>query len=153
MRCQPVANPWPIRRVLPHLRLSWPDAHAVYLITLCGVPRGRNQLARASVAEPVVQVLQFHEARATWHLHACVLMPDHLHFIATLPASTDLARVIADSKRYLAVRHAVRWQRGFHDRRLRRQEHYVAKLDYLRQNPVRAGLVQRWQDWPFFWEW
>jgi hypothetical protein len=32
---------------------------------------------------------------------------------------------------------------------MRSQEHYLRKLDYVRDNPVRKGLVGRWQDWPY----
>jgi hypothetical protein len=41
------------------------------------------------------------------------------------------------------------WQPGFHDRLLRSDESYAAKWHYVFQNPVRARLVSRAQDWPF----
>jgi putative transposase len=39
------------------------------------------------------------------------------------------------------------WQRGFFDHLLRNSESYVEKWEYVRQNPVRAGLVTRWEEW------
>ena len=41
------------------------------------------------------------------------------------------------------------WQREFFDHVLRSEESYAEKWEYVRQNPVRAGLTTRAQDWPF----
>ena len=80
-------------------------------------------------------------------------MPDHLHVLVTVPASTDLRRLMMACKRFIARRTPVQWQRDYFEHRLRGTEHWDAKLEYLRQNPVRAGLVQRSEDWPYFWTW
>jgi REP element-mobilizing transposase RayT len=80
-------------------------------------------------------------------------MPDHLHLLATVPAETQLEHLLAHWKRHVARTCGVRWQRDFFEHRLRRDEHFEAKLEYLRQNPVRAGLVVRPEDWPHFWTW
>jgi hypothetical protein len=32
---------------------------------------------------------------------------------------------------------------------LRGADSYTEKWHYVRENPVRAGLVRQWQDWPF----
>jgi putative transposase len=44
---------------------------------------------------------------------------------------------------------APHWQNDFFDHVLRSQELYEEKWHYVRENPVRAGLVKQWQDWPF----
>jgi putative transposase len=41
------------------------------------------------------------------------------------------------------------WERGFFDHSIRNSESYAQKWDYVRENPVRAGLVSREEDWPF----
>jgi hypothetical protein len=44
------------------------------------------------------------------------------------------------------------WQRGYFDHRLRSDERgtqFSAKLNYIRQNPVAAGLCTRAEDWPW----
>jgi len=41
------------------------------------------------------------------------------------------------------------FQRDFFDRQLRSSESYDAKWEYVRMNPVRAGLVERPEDWPY----
>jgi len=42
------------------------------------------------------------------------------------------------------------WQREFFDHVLRSDEGYAEKWDYVRENPVRAGLVRSPNEWPYF---
>ena len=41
------------------------------------------------------------------------------------------------------------WQRRFFDHVLRSDESYAEKWNYVRENPVRAGLVKSADDWPY----
>jgi putative transposase len=41
------------------------------------------------------------------------------------------------------------WQTDHWDTRLRTGDSYDAKWEYVRNNPVRAGLVKNPEDWPF----
>jgi putative transposase len=41
------------------------------------------------------------------------------------------------------------WQPGFFDHILRSNESYGEKGNYVRENPVRAGLVKSGGDWPY----
>lgn len=60
--------------------------------------------------------------------------------------------VIRAWKHYLAKRHRIRWQRDFFDHRIRQHESHEEKAAYIRNNPVRAGLVEKPEDWPYVWE-
>jgi REP element-mobilizing transposase RayT len=44
---------------------------------------------------------------------------------------------------------APHWQRGFFDHVIRSEESYDQKWLYVRNNPVRAGLVRSAEDWPY----
>ncbi|HEX7517484.1 MAG TPA: hypothetical protein VF345_09380 [Chthoniobacterales bacterium] len=44
---------------------------------------------------------------------------------------------------------APHWQKGFFDHVLRSGDSYAQKWEYVRDNPVRAGLAKAWRDWPF----
>jgi len=44
------------------------------------------------------------------------------------------------------------WQKGFFDHVLRSEESYEEKWHYVRENPVRAGLVKDREEWPFWGE-
>ena len=139
------------RRTLPHARPPWLDGDAVYMLTVCCKPRHRNQLCRASVFVDLQRCMRLHDERAEWVFVAGVAMPDHLHVLARLPPGAPLLRMVTSWKRLTARRHGVMWQRDFFERRLRSSDHVHAKREYLRQNPVRAGLVERADEWPYFW--
>jgi REP element-mobilizing transposase RayT len=85
-----------------------------------------------------------------------VIMPDHLHlFVALDPERTTLSAWVKSLKNHVSK--ALRgsgepsphWQRGFFDHALRSGESYNEKWQYVLQNPVRAKLVSRPEDWPY----
>ena len=41
------------------------------------------------------------------------------------------------------------WQPDYYDRFMRNERHYNATVGYIHQNPVKAGLVARAEDWPW----
>lgn len=88
-----------------------------------------------------------------WLVGPYVLMPDHVHFIAA-PGSMDcdLSTWMAFWKRTCtrALADGVnRWQRHHWDTRLRTKVAYEEKWQYMLANPVRKGLVQAPEDWPY----
>ena len=52
-------------------------------------------------------------------------------------------------KKYLARQHQVSWQRDFFDHRLRDHQEVLEKTSYIEMNPVRKGLCERAEDWPW----
>ena len=64
-----------------------------------------------------------------------------------IDADTDLSNLIRDFKRITSRRGNIAWQRNFFDHRLRSYE--SEKADYIRQNPVRAGLILPDETWPY----
>ena len=80
-----------------------------------------------------------------------VIMPDHLHLFVCGPDDFRLGRWIGMLKQLLskAIESQPIWQRGFFDHLLRSEESYGQKWNYVRENPVRAGLVGTAEDWPY----
>jgi putative transposase len=84
-----------------------------------------------------------------------VIMPDHLHLFVCGPDDFELGRWIGMLKQRLGKAVAptkssrLIWQRGFFDHVLRSNESYGQKWNYVRENPVRAGLVEKAEDWPY----
>lgn len=85
-----------------------------------------------------------------------VLMPDHVHlFVAFPPTGITLSKWV-QSLRTVPGKELLRlgfqkphWQEGFFDHVLRSAESYSQKWEYVRVNPVRAGLVSDPEDWPY----
>jgi len=77
-----------------------------------------------------------------------MLMPDHLHLFVRGGVEFDLGVWIRGLKRVVS-RERDFWQPGFFDHILRSNESYSEKWNYVRENPVRAGLVAAADEWPF----
>ena len=63
-----------------------------------------------------------------------------------------MSRVIGDWKHFQTHENGVQWQEGYFDHRLRddeRGEQLSMKMDYIRANPVAAGLCANSEDWPW----
>ena len=141
---------WVMRRTLPHARPHWVGGDAVYLVTVCCRPRAQDHLCATGLAPLVLESIQFRHAANTWTLIAAVVMPDHVHLLVRLPPDAGLAHIVSQWKRYLARTAGIRWQRDFFEHRIRGLDLVAVKVAYLRQNPVRAGLVPTAEDWPYF---
>ena len=76
-------------------------------------------------------------------------MPDHLHILIGVPGDAVLSNLIRDSKRITARTAKIDWQRNFFDHRLRDDESEIEKAAYIRQNPMRGGLVDASQEWAY----
>lgn len=81
-------------------------------------------------------------------------MLDHLHFFVRGSDNFNLAQWVNGLKRAISVslgttKKRPLWQPGFFDHVLRNDESYSEKWKYVRENPVRSGLVLRAGDWPY----
>ncbi len=84
-------------------------------------------------------------------------MPDHVHFFCTPELDAKPLPKFMGSwkewtskniKRVLEIPGPL-WQEQFFDHVLRSSESYAQKWGYVRENPVRAGLVTNADDWPW----
>jgi len=129
------------------------DASPIYFVTACAHQR-RAILARAEVHRAFLAYAGRGEDRGAF-IGAYVLMPDHLHLFVALDQEVTLTGWMKSLKNALskALRSlqipAPHWQKGFFDHVLRSSDSYSQKWEYVRDNPVRAGLVGSWGDWPF----
>jgi putative transposase len=125
-----------------------------YFVTACTHNR-RHILANPSVHESFVRFAQQGPEHGAW-VCAYVIMPDHFHaFVAIDDQKLNLstwAKSLKNSISKTLRRDSIappHWQKTFFDHLLRSAESYTEKWHYVRENPVRAGLVSQWADWPF----
>jgi putative transposase len=140
-------------RRLHHSVPHWvePGALLHFRITL-----DREKLQRALI-DPVLgsallDSAKFYEANRRWHITLFLLMPDHLHALLSFAPDKSMSRIIGDWKRFQMCKNGVIWQEGFFDHRLRADERGMqlsAKIKYIRNNPVAAGLCAKVEDWPW----
>ena len=89
-----------------------------------------------------------------WIVGFYVIMPDHVHWFcapagANPPSVKDWVKFWKSrvSRRAPGLRN--RWLPDCWDTQMRSQEHYLQKLEYVGENPVRKGLVAAAADWPY----
>jgi REP element-mobilizing transposase RayT len=119
-------------------------------LTVCTASRGR-WLASVPVQRALHHIWQ--TTATAWLVSDYLLMPDHLHlFCAPRDLKFTIERWIAFWKDRLAyaLPGVGAFQPGGFHHRLRDGESYSQKWQYARENPVRAGLVSRPEDWPYF---
>jgi len=143
------AVPHFVRKHLDHTKHFAARFGAIYFITICSEPRGVNQLCRREVVVPLFKTARIYHKQQRWYLNLLLLMPDHAHLLIGVPPDVSLSQLIRDYKRITARLSGVKWQRNFFDHRLRHSESVARKYDYIRQNPVRAGLVADEGEWPY----
>ena len=143
----------PIRRRPAHHVPVEKDNRAILLmVTACSKDRKRI-FTKTSAAEAVLCAWESHLA---WQVGRYVFMPDHIHFFCTpgdipVPSLTAWMKAwkSAVSRKWPEPANQPIWQIGFWDRQLRDEEHYGRRWEYVRQNPVRAGLCNGPDKWPW----
>jgi putative transposase len=128
--------------------LPW-DQRVIYFITFCVANRAKvlNNEETFRACKVAVSKVQ------GWSVIAGIVMPDHIHLLATPEEDREakVGELVGALKRWIRrdVDARWRWQAGSFDRLLRREESAYEKWLYLEENPVRAGLVSRPEDWPY----
>ena len=127
-------------------------ASPIYFVTACTMDR-----------QAILDCELVHKAFRTFCLNSLqhgawvgryVLMPDHLHLFVSVD-EISLSNWIKSFKNTLSktlrsIGHVgPHWQKGFFDHLLRSGESCSQKWNYVRENPVRAGLVATPEDWPY----
>lgn len=131
-------------------------ANGIYLITTTTLDR---QKLFADFGAGCAAARCFEDARLLGDakMLAWVLMPDHWHGLLQLGERDELSAVVRRLKsasaqqvnRALGRRGAV-WAAAFHDHALRSEEDLQGMARYVVANPLRAGLVARVGDYPFW---
>ena len=115
----------------------------------------RHLLQSERSAGLFIEVLYLYRQEETYLLHEFVVMPDHVHLMVS-PRGLTIERVVGLVKGAFSYQARERfgwkgsiWLRSFTDRRLRDAEEYAVRKEYVWENPVKAGLCARPEDWPF----
>jgi REP element-mobilizing transposase RayT len=144
-----------MRKRLRRLERVWID-RPIYFVTTCTLKR-RSILASKEVANILADEWQGARDRHGWAVGRYVVMPNHVHFFCSadldgkpLPAFMQAWKQWTSKRmnRELSLAGNV-WQEEFFGHVLRSSESYSQKWDYVRENPVRAGLVAQADEWPW----
>ncbi len=107
------------------------------------------------IAALVVQALKHFDGER-YHLIAWCVMPNHVHVLIQQAAGHSLPKIIHSWKSYTAHeankllgRSGDFWMPDYFDRFIRDQKHFDAVVEYIHQNPFKAGLVPAPEEWPW----
>jgi REP element-mobilizing transposase RayT len=123
-------------------------------VTICadhGEPSRVEEVARM-----VCENVELYCRKLAYRLYGFTLMPDHLHVLLNPAVSkSPLSRWLDLFKSFTTHEYMKMgyrgplWQASAHDHVCRRGETAEKVVAYIAKNPVRAGLAERWQDWPW----
>jgi len=143
------------RRRLPHLQKD----HRPLFITFTTDHRWQlPPIARDAVMECCLK-----QNGVMFELHTVVVMPDHVHLLLTSLYKPDkwphtlpeiMHAIKGSSARKINLllgKTGPVWQEESFDHVLRSNESLAEKVDYICQNPVRAGLVEKESDYAWLW--
>jgi len=119
-------------------------------------------LRDAAVAEYCVGALREAAGPESFQVYAYCFMPDHLHLLLGTEDDANLIGFVKRFKqttgwwfrnRYLAgslqASPTSLWHKSYHDHVIRSEEDLPQVAKYIVGNPVRAGLVESPEDYPF----
>jgi putative transposase len=117
---------------------------------------GRALLQSERNATLLIEVLRSYVASGKFQLHNFVVMPNHLHLLITVTGDSTIERAMQFIKGGFSRRlkkdlgySGEVWQSGFSELRVDDQESYLQHCEYIAQNPVRAGLVDSPEKFPY----
>lgn len=93
---------------------------------------------------------------ASYKLIAWCIMPNYVHVMIKLAPDAELAAIIQRWKgassyeiNRILGRKGRLWQREYYDHYIRDMDHYHDSIAYILNNPVKAGLCEKPEDWPY----
>ena len=130
----------------------------------CYLDAGHGQcwLKQPEIGEMVAKAIE-HFAGERYDLHAWVVMPNHVHAVVTPRDGHILSDILHTWKSYTAheaqkvaqasglqiPKGEAFWQRESYDHLVRNEEDFARVCEYTIMNPVKAGLTEKPEDWPY----
>ena len=142
---------------MPNYRRSY-QAGGTFFITLVTYKRQSfftSPLIRSNLKQAIAAV----KLELPFSIPAQVLLPDHWHLLMTLPVGDfDYSKRIGKIKALttklskqdssMAITDSI-WQKRFWEHQIRDNLDFNRHIDYIHINPVKHGLVDTPEDWPF----
>ena len=125
-----------------------------YSLTLC-TDRRQKLFTTKEVVDLVLEQIARAADESQFEITTYCFMPDHLHLLVEgKSAGSDAKQFIARAKQYSGfyykqARGSKLWQRYGFEHVLRDDELTLVVAKYILENPIRAGLVKRIEDYPF----
>jgi len=115
--------------------------------------RGACWLRKPEIASLVEEALLQSDGDR-YRLLAWCLMPNHVHVVIEMGGNVSLSIILKSWKSFAARRANAElgrsgsfWHADYFDRYMRSEDHLNRTIEYVEQNPVKAGLARMAADW------
>src|SRR6478609_3902713 len=116
----------------------------------------RTFFASQAEAELFIDVLRTDTLAGKFKVREFVVMPNHFHILITLDGNISIERAMQLIKGGYSFRRTKElglpdeiWQPGFSDVRVLDRKSYLAHKKYIDENPVKAGLAESAEEYPY----
>ena len=135
-----------------HQRLL--ELHSEKIEAYLDAGRGECWLQDTRIGALVAGALQFFHGQR-YDLGPWVVMPNHVHALVRPLGEHRLDQIVKSWKGFTAREANLLlnrtgesfWAREYYDHLVRNDEEGARLADYIHDNPVKAGLCARWEDW------
>ncbi len=149
------------------------DQQGMYFITST-VVQWIDVFTRRSYADIIINSLSHCQKEKGLQIYSWVIMSNHIHLIISTKEGFNLSDTLRDFKKYtstqivnsiaennresrkhwllwlLKPKEAITfWQPENHAEEIRTYDFFVQKLNYIHQNPVRAGIVDKEEEYVY----
>jgi putative transposase len=134
---------------------STPVEPRIFFVT-SKTDQGKALLQSERMANLLIDVLRRYVAEHKFKVIEFVVMPDHFHILLGLDETMKVEKAVQlikgnfsfRAKKEFGIQGEI-WQRGFSDVRIRTRDSLLNHIEYIRQNPVKAGLAVSAEEYPY----
>ncbi len=104
----------------------------------------------------LLDVIRDNRAKQRLQVHEFVFMQNHVHLILTPAPLVSLEKAMQfikggfsyRAKKEMNINHEI-WQKGYNEHRISDAAEYAQHVEYVWMNPVKAGLVEHPEEFPY----
>jgi putative transposase len=103
-----------------------------------------------------IDVLRVYTTSGRFKVHEFVVMRDHFHVLLTVPSGMTIEKAVQMIKGNFSYRAKKElgfsseiWQKGFSDVRITDRKSYIRHVEYIYENPVKAGYARSAEEYPY----
>lgn len=148
-------NKLPKRKPTRLKEFDYASPNAVFFLTAC-TQSNSEVFKDPNFVFQSIDYIKSESIRIGHAIYVFCLMPDHLHILLSplesgIPVTQYMSGLISKIT-HLSWRYGYSgklMQRSFYDHIVRKEEDLRQITEYILNNPVRKGLVEKWEDHPF----
>ncbi len=149
-------------------RIRYKTEHRIHYVT-SSVHKHLPVFDNHKCASELFSILGFYRNNNRFRLYGYVIMPNHFHLLLEIAENDEISSLMRDIKKYYSYRFKTVlcrelgyplsnfrkddsyhfWETGFDEVTIINEKTFYSKLNYIHNNPVRAGLSDSPQEYPY----